>query len=171
MFMIDYVTPEKAEGSIEKIYSFFPEGIPVPDSLQLYSASPRYLERQWAAVGDLMADDAYDQGLLAALRYIGASTACFGYCSQFNKQMLNSMGLTEEEVDALATNPSAAFEEKDAALITFVAKSTANPDDVTQADIEAVRNQGWTDQQVFETTAYAAQMATVGIVFRTFSNK
>lgn len=171
MFMIDYSTPEQAEGAVKKVYSMFPEGVPVPDPLQLYSASPRYLVKQMAVIGDFMGDDAYDNGFLAALRYLGASATCFDSCSQFNRQMLNSMGLTESEIDALATDPSKAFDEKEAVMLAFVAKSITTPDNVVKSDVESVRAQGWTDQQIFECTVYAAQMATVGIAFRTFKEK
>lgn len=171
MFMINYVTPEKAEGAVKKIYSIFPPEVGVPEPLQLYSASPKYLVKQMAVVSDFMQNDAYDPSLLAAMRYIGASTACFGYCTTFNKQMLESMGLSAEEIEKLGTDPTQAFEGKDAALLTLIAKAIADPDSVSKADIDLAREQGWTDEQVFETTAYAAQMATLGIVFRTFSEK
>ncbi|MCJ2164197.1 MULTISPECIES: hypothetical protein [unclassified Pseudodesulfovibrio] len=171
MFMIDYVTPDKAEGAVKAIYSIFPAEMPVPDPIQLFSASPRYLTKQMEIAGALMQDDAFESSLLAALRYIGASTACFGFCTEFNKGMLTSMGLTEEEINALASEPSKAFEEKDAALLSFVAKSISTPDAVNQADIDATRKAGWSDQHIFEATAYAAQMATLGIVFRTFAAK
>lgn len=171
MFMINYVTPEQAEGAVKKVYSMFPEGVPVPEPLQLYSASPRYLLKQMAVIGDFMQDDAYDHGFLAAMRYIGASTACFGACTTFNRDLLLAMGLTEEDIAHLGSNPAKSFDEKEAAMLTLVSKSTADPDSVTQADIDLVRAQGWTDQQIFEVTAYAAQMATIGIVFRTFAKK
>lgn len=171
MFMLDYITPEKAEGDIEKIYSRFPEEIPVPEPLQLYSASPRYLLKQMSIVDDLMQDEAYEPGLLAAIRYIGATKSCFGFCTVFNRQMLTSMGLTEEEVDALTTTPSKSFEAKEAAILTFVSKSISDPDAIDQEDVDRVRSQGWTDQQIFECTAYAQQMISGGNVFRTFAKK
>ena len=171
MFMIDYVKPEQAEGAVKKIYSVFPPNIPVPDPIQLYSASPHYLARQMAIAGDYQQNDAYAPELLAALRYIGASTACFGFCTTFNKGLLSSMGLSEAEIDALFTDPTKAFEPKDAALLAFAAKSVKTPDDVASADLDAVREAGWTDPQIFEATAYAAQMTVIGTLFRAFAEK
>jgi alkylhydroperoxidase family enzyme len=171
MFLIDYVKPEQAEGTVKKVYSAFPPHIPVPDPIQLYSASPRYLARQMAVAGDYKQDDAYTPELLAALRYIGASSACFGFCTTFNKGLLSSMGLSDAEIDALDTDPSKAFDPREAALLAFAAKSVKTPDAVIAADVNAVRARGWTDPQIFEATAYAAQMATIGIVFRAFAAK
>lgn len=169
MFIINSITKETATGAVKKVYSMFPEGVPVPAPLQLYSASPRYLLKQAAIISDYMKDDAYDVGLLAALRYIGASTSCFEACTRFNKDYLMRMGLTESEIESLSVNPSQSFDEKEAALLALVSKAVADPDSVNRDDIDTVCKHGWTEQQIFECTAYAAQMATVGIVFRTFS--
>lgn len=169
MFLIDYVTPKEAQGEVKEVYSMFPST--VPDSVQLFSASPRYLLKQMATAGEYLSDETFSRELMAALRFIGASTACFNFCTEFNRQMLISMGLSEAEVESLATAPSGAFEEKDAVLIAFAAKSQADPESVTKNDVDMVREAGWSDQQIFEATAYTAQMATVGIIFRTFATQ
>ena len=171
MFMIDYVTQEKADGAVKDIYASFPPEVGIPEPVLLYSASPDYLLKQMAVLKGFMDNDAYEPSLLAALRFVGASTACFGFCTDFNRNLLGKMGLKTEEIDALQTDPSKGFEPREAALIAFVSKAIATPDEVVQADIDAVRDQGWTDEQVFECTAYAAQMATLGIVYRTFARK
>jgi len=171
MFQIDYATPENATGSVAEVYAMFPKGMAVPDPIQLYSASPRYLGHQMAIMGDYMADEAYEPALLAALRYIGASSTCFGFCTEFNRKMLSSMGLSAEEIDALHTDPAKAFDEREAALLALAAKAVADPDKVSAADVDAARAQGWTDPQIFECVAYTAQMQTVGTIFRTFAEK
>ncbi|MEZ7198632.1 hypothetical protein [Pseudodesulfovibrio karagichevae] len=171
MFMIDYVKPEQAEGEVQKIYSMFTPRIPVPEPILLYSASPRYLQRHVDMIVDYMQDDAYSPELLAALRFIGASSACFGFCTLFNRKMLGDMGLSEAEIDALATDPAKAFDAKDAALLAFAAKSIKEPDNVTREDLDAVRAAGWTDQQIYEAAAYSAQMSVTGTLFRTFAEK
>ena len=171
MFMINYITPEKAEGAIKEIYGMFPKEVGVPQPLQLYSASPAYLKRQMTIIKYFTQNSSFDFPLLAALRYVGASTTCFDQCSLFNKKLLLSLGLTENEITTLGIVPSETFEDKDAALITLAAKAVNNPDSVTKEDLDAASAHGWSDQEVFEGVAYAAQMSTVGIVFRTFANK
>ena len=171
MFMIDYVTQEKAEGAVKDIYGSFPPEVGVPAPVLLYSASQDYLLKQMAVLKGFMDNDAYDPPLLAALRFVGASTACFGFCTDFNRNLLGKMGLKAEEIEALRTDPSQGFDPREAALIGFVSKAVTSPDEVVQADIDAVRGQGWTDEQIFECTAYAAQMATLGIAYRAFARK
>ena len=171
MFMIDYVSKEKATGAVKDIYASFPPEVGIPAPVLLYSASPDYLLKQMAVLKGYMDNEAYTPPLLAALRFVGASTACFGFCTDFNRNLLGKMGLKEEEIDALRTDPSQGFDPKEAALIAFVSKAITTPDEVVQADIDTARNQGWTDEQIFECTAYAAQMTTLGIVYRTFARK
>ncbi len=171
MFMIDYVTPGKAKDDVKDIYALFPPETGVPTPLQLYSASPKYLVKQMAITRDYLENNAYEFSLLAALRYVGASTGCFKTCIDYNGKMLMDMGLSEEQLAGLLSNPQAAFKSKDAAMIAFTAKAVADPDSVTRSDIDTVRAQGWTDEQIFECTAYAAQMTTVGTVYRTFAQK
>ena len=169
MFQIDYAKPGKAEGSVAETYALFPKGVPAP--IQLFSASPRYLERELAVIGDFMGDDAYEPAFLAALRYIGASVSCFGACTGFNRDLLASMGLSQEEIEALHTDPAKAFDEREAALLALAAKAVADPDAVTPADIDPARALGWTDRQIFECVTYAARLSTVGIVYRAFASK
>ncbi|CCH47258.1 carboxymuconolactone decarboxylase family protein [Pseudodesulfovibrio piezophilus] len=169
MFLIDYITPEKAEGKIKEIYSMIPTGRPVPEPMQLYSASPRYLEKQMEILQTIMKDGEYEPELLAAMRYIGSINTCFGYCATYNKDILGSMGLSEEEIDALITDPYQAFEAKEASLLALISKAMTKPESVCSADINTAREHGWTDSQIFESTAYAAQMATLGIVVGAFS--
>ena len=45
------------------------------------------------------------------------------------------------------------------------------PDKVVPADIDAAKKQGWTDKEIFECTAYTAQMKTLGTVYRAFERK
>lgn len=171
MFMIKYVTPEKAEGSVKAIYDIFPEEVGVPHPLQLYSASPVYLKKQMGIAKHYMSNDNFEPAFLAALRFVGASTTCFGYCTEFNKGMLKSLGLSDTEIETLGSTPTDSFGEKEAALIAFTAKAIRAPDTVIKADIDRVRDTGWTDQEIFEATTYTAQMSTIGIVFRAFAKK
>lgn len=171
MFLIDYVIPEKATGAVKDVYSVFPTEVGIPAPVQLYSASEDYLLIQMGLIKTLKNNDAYEPALLAALRFMGASENCFGFCTMYNRDMLKKMGLSDNDVDDLGSDPSQAFEPKEAAMITLVTKAITTPDKVVQSDIDAARTQGWTDKEIFECTAYAAQMKTLGTIYRAFSKK
>lgn len=170
MFMIDYVTPEKAEGVVAEVYSFFPKTMGVPDSVQIASASPGLLKSQGETIKYFSAgQDELSFHLLAAIRFVAATHFCHDYCVMLNSGMLKSAGLSEAEVNGLKENPSAGFEEKEAALLAFVAKALDAPASIGQADIETLRELGWSDRAMFDAVAQAGQMAWASLVFRTFS--
>ena len=169
MFTIKYVRPDDASGKVATVYDAFPAKVGVPAPVQLYSASEPYLLHQMGFLKRFMANERFEPALLAALRYLGASVSCFDYCTGFNAALLKQLGLSEAELEGLAGEPEQAFDAHNAALVRFVAKAVREPDAVTEADVDAARAAGWSDQEIFEATAYAAQMATVGIVFRAFA--
>jgi alkylhydroperoxidase family enzyme len=65
---------------------------------------------------------------------------------------LRSQGVSQEIVDAIGTGrlDSVKLEAKDAALLLFVRHMTLTPADVKDADVEAMRAAGWTDEQIWE---------------------
>ena len=170
MFKINYIQPEEAQGKVKEIYEMFPD-LAVPAPLQLYSASPAYLEKQMDIISCIMSNDSFSFPLLTALRVVGASSTCFEYCTEFNTKILASLGLTDDDIQNIGEIHSDVFEEKEAAMINFVYKAINDPDNITKKDLDKVRSLEWTDPEIFEATAYAAQMSTVGIVFRTFTSE
>lgn len=171
MFLIDYITPDKATGVTAEAYAQFSKLPEPPHTVQLYSASEEYLSRTMSLMHYHAAQEPFSFALLAALRYVGAARGCNDYCTVYNRQLLASMGLTEEELDALGTDSAKALEDKEAALVNFVGKALDSPDAVSRADLDTVRAQGWTDRQMFESVAYAAQLGVIGTLFDTFRKK
>lgn len=168
MFLIDYVAPEKAKGTVKDIYAMFPENIGVPESIQIFSANPVLLERQAESIKYFMGQEALSYPLLAAIRFVAAKDFGHPYCTELNKKMLLAAGLSEEEVNKLGDDPSIGFDENEAALLTFVLKSIKEPDATNQKDIDALRNLGWSDTSIFDAMAQATQMAAAGVLYRTF---
>lgn len=171
MFLIEHIPPDKATGVTAAAYAVFSKLPEPPHSVQLYSASEEYLSRLMSLMQYHAAQEDFSFPLLAALRYVGAARGCFDYCTVYNRQLLASMGMTDEELDALGTDSAKAMDAKEAALVDFVGKALDSPEAVSKKDLDAVRDQGWTDRQVFESVAYAAQLGVIGTLFNTFSEK
>jgi alkylhydroperoxidase family enzyme len=70
-------------------------------------------------------------------------------------------GANQEVVDAVAQGKidPARLEEKDRALLTYVELLTLRPAQVRDADVEKLRQAGWTDEQIFEATFDTALFA------------
>jgi uncharacterized peroxidase-related enzyme len=67
---------------------------------------------------------------------------------------LRAQGASDELVDAIGTGnlESAKIEPRDRALLTFVKKLTLSPAEMTDADVQAMRDAGFTDEQIWEAT-------------------
>lgn len=170
MFLIDYVTPEKAEGAVADVYNIFPPEMGVPDSLQVISASPALLEAQGNIIKYFMGgQEELGFHLLAAIRFMAASHYCHDYCTMLNAKMLQAAGLSEEEVNRLSNDPSTGFEEKEAALLAFVIKALDTPEAIGEDDIATLRELGWSDNAIFDAVGQAGQMASASLAFRTFT--
>lgn len=169
MFLIDYVTPKKAEGTVAELYSMFPKGMGVPDSFQVISASPKLLECQGEVIKYFMGEqDELSFHLLAAIRLIAAGHYCHDYCVMLNANMLKAAGLSEEEVYSLKEDPKTGFDENEAALLAFVTKGLEAPESVGEDDVDSLRKLGWSDTAIFDAIAQAGQMASASLAFRTF---
>jgi len=168
MFLIDYVEPEKAEGKIAETYGMFPKRIGVPASLQVFSASPGLLERQSEIIKYFFRHPNMEFQVLAAIRFLGASHFKHEYCVGLNSRILKMAGVKEDELTQLADNPACVFEEKEAALLTFVIKSLKDPSAIGVSEVQEARNAGWTDTDLFDAMAQAAQMSAAGIIYKTF---
>lgn len=64
-------------------------------------------------------------------------------------------------VDAVASGKpdTAKLSEKDRALLVYVEKLTLHPSEVQDADADALRRAGWTDEQIFEASFDTALFA------------
>ncbi|WP_319467490.1 hypothetical protein [uncultured Pseudodesulfovibrio sp.] len=167
--MIDYVPPEKAKGDIAEVYKTFPESIGVPAPVQQFSASPTLLKRKVEELKYFMSHDEMEPALLAAIRYLAAHHYGHSYCINLNAKLLMAMGLEKHELDQLAKSPEAVFEVREATLLNFVTQSLNSPDDIGQEDIDALREQAWSDTAIFDAMAQAVNIGGSGTLFRTFS--
>lgn len=70
---------------------------------------------------------------------------------------LRRLGANQGFVDAIGTDNikntrEVVFSAKDLALLKFAKLLTLNPAETRDADVQAMRDAGWTDEQIWETT-------------------
>lgn len=170
MFLLHTVRPEEAQGKVAEIYGAFPKEIGVPLALQLMSASPGYLERQFDVIRHFMSHPNLGFQLLAAIRYVVAAKVGHKACEDLNGGLLLRMGMTPEELAALLSDPAKSpLEEREAALFAFVLRAFEEPASVTAADVEALRGLGYADSDVFDALAHAAGMQAGSVMYKAFA--
>jgi hypothetical protein len=170
MFMLEHVKPEKAEGKTAEAYSIFPPGFPVPEPLVLMSASPGLMQIQSQVIRHYMTHDKLDMGLLALIRYLVACEYDYPFCIDFNAGVLKMAGgFSEEDLQRLRANPEEApLEDSQKALLAFVLKVVKKPEKVEKADIEGLREMGWSDRDIFDAAYHGTSMIGASKLYKAF---
>jgi alkylhydroperoxidase family enzyme len=172
MFLLNYVSPEKASSPIDEIYKAFPKEIGPPHPLQLMSASPEFLKCQFEILKYYTNNQRLSFLLLTAIRYMAANDCDYEYCIKFNKKILMAAGANKKELEAIiGDQDNAPLEDNERAMLKFVAKAIKTPDAVQEIDVEALRNLGWKDSDILDAVAHGAYMKGHSTLMRAFINK
>lgn len=171
MALIQTVAMEDAEGKVKEVYDQLMETARViPRPMQMMSASPDLLAIQIQSLGHYFQHPTLGFALLAHIRLLVAHHFKYPYCVEFNSSLLQMLtDITDEQLDAVKADPAAApLDERDNAMLLFVMKSVTMPDDVEQADVDALKKIGWTEKDIFEAAHHGADMIRHGTLFKAF---
>jgi hypothetical protein len=168
MFILKHVKPEEATGKVAEAYGVLPPGMPVPDPLVMMSASPDLALLQSNIMRYFIGQEKLDMGLLATIRYLVAAEYNYPWCLNFNAHLLQMAGgMSPAELEKMRANPeSAPLEEFQKELVLFVLKALKTPEKVTQAEVEKLRQLGWTDQNIFDAVYHGATMVAMSYMFK-----
>ena len=149
-FLLNTVSPEKAEGEIKAVYDTMIENIGiVPKPIEMSSVSPFFFKSFTDSIGYFSSHSNLDFTLLAMIRMLSAESCANGFCIEFNGAMLKKQGMTNDEIAETINDPSKApLPEKDKALLLLVLKAVKIPEEVTQEEVDALYSFGWTDRDI-----------------------
>ncbi len=170
MALITTVSPEKAEGQIAQAYKPFLDTIGVvPKPLEMMSSSPVLLKLQAEPIGYFMQPPPLGLPLLTFIRLLVAVEYDYEFCIGFNSGLLESQGISADQLSSAKTDPSQApLEEKDKAMLLFVLKAVKNPEAVEQNDVDGLRELGWNDKDIFDAVAHGMGMIGPSKMFKAF---
>ncbi len=141
----------------------------VPDGLRLYSISPPLLENFVSTMGYFRTHSVLRQELLAMIRYLASANAGCQFCIDLNEGFLVSMGIDLDDIRAARNDPqNAPLEANEKLLLKLALNSLDDPDSVSQTDMDAAHQQGWTDRDIFDSIAIAANNRAFNIMLKTF---
>ncbi len=171
MPLLKTVSPETASGELAALYDQMKTAFGgVPNALSIWSESPLLLKQQFEFIGYYMQHPRLSGALLATIRLlVSVDTQCI-YCVEFNAGMLiNMMGWTPEQVAATKTDPSAAklsLREKN--LLIWVLNTVKDANKVTADELDTLRDQDWSDQDILEALNHGARMVAGDIILNAF---
>ena len=170
--LITTVKPENATGELSELYGKI-EAMRgrVSNSAQIFSASPELIKQQMSFIEYYMVKQkSLSMALLACIRTLISDKNCCQYCIDLNSAMLiNMLGWTPKEVEAMRANPSdAKLDDKEKAMLLFVLKAVRTPHDVEAKDVQTLRDLGYSDGEVLDATNHGARMSALDIIFDAF---
>ncbi|HZT44721.1 MAG TPA: peroxidase-related enzyme [Gaiellaceae bacterium] len=130
----------------------------VPNVLRAFALRPAHLLAWWAYYDELLRGDS---GLTKAQRemiavVVSATNRCH-YCVVSHTAALRKLTEDPVLVDQLATGYKyAPLDERDRAMLDFAVKLTEASDRCGDEDVEALREAGWSDEEIMDIAEVAA---------------
>jgi alkylhydroperoxidase family enzyme len=170
MALLQLTPPQTAQGELAELYEQITQAFGgVPEGLQLFGVSPALLRSQWQNLQYFGQHPRISANFFALLRYILSEEGHCSFCIGFNEALLLNAGFSKEVISAARANPAQGpLSAPENALLDYTLKAIHNPHSVGEADITALRAQGWSDQDLFDAVAHGAQHQAIDILFETF---
>ena len=130
----------------------------VPNVLRVFALRPQHLLRWWSYYDELLRGES---GLTKAQReliavVVSVTNRCH-YCIVSHSAALRKLTGNPELADQVAADYTAAeLEPRERAMLDFAVKLTEASADCTDADVDALRDAGWTDEDIFDIAQVAA---------------
>ena len=169
-FYIKHIKREDANGPIAEIYKNFPPEIMIPGPVLIKSIVPELAGINASELGYFV--KAKLAKVFTAIRYILAVKVNSAYCTNVNGTLLKGMGFNDEMLSSLVKDEtSSAFTAKENVLIPFAVKATMQPESINKDDINKVKSEGWTDEEMLQAVTNAIDSVAGINVFKVFQVK
>lgn len=170
MALIKTVNKEEATGTIKEGYEMFEKIIGlIPKPFELLSASPGLFSVQLQRNRYFGKHPRLGFALLAHIRYLASRSIGNTYCIDFNKLLLNRLGVTDDLLAKMEQDPSQSMlEEHENAMLSFVVNAMKNPGTTTAEELEKLRELGWEDGDMVDALAQGVGMIDIAILMKTF---
>jgi len=155
MFRIDSITEAAAEGNVKKVYDALKDSLGIaPNVFKVLSLWPEGLELYVAMFkGTMLADTKLTRALKEMIASIVSKINQCNYCLGHHKNFMNQYGVSPTVADQILNDlQSADISEAEKKLLAYVEKVTRNAYKVTDADVEDLKEIGWSHEEILEVT-------------------
>jgi len=153
---------EQAGPDVKPTYDFLAQNWGfVPNYFQALGNYPEWLKDQVNLFSHVMFQEtALPRAVKEQVALVVSGLNLSNYCLAAHLEILGRMGIDKSLSRKLALNyESAAVDPKVMELFHFAAKLTKAPADMEKADVDRLRNAGWSEDQVLETVLVASLYA------------
>lgn len=161
---------ETCEGEVRELLSGVKQAFGfIPNATRLLAVSPHVLASELNAIDYFQRHPDLSPALLAMIRLLVSHQADCRYCIDMNSAMLIQAGFSLEAIQSARDNPATApLPPREKALLLFVLSAVKEPRSTTASDLQGLRDQGWSDQAIFDALYQGAHMLTIDTLFETF---
>jgi uncharacterized peroxidase-related enzyme len=158
MSFVSLVTEEQADEQVKQRYQEIRKKVGfLPNYYQAISRSLRLLDGQLLIGSAIMDDGVLPKTIKEQIGVMVSGLNTSSYCVAIHMEFLRQLGVEKAMARKLAIDyPSAAVGDKTQALLRFADKLTRRTEEIEEADIEAVRQAGWAEAEIFETVLTVA---------------
>ncbi len=155
---IDTAAPSGEQDWVDRIIGPYAEMLGrVPGGLRMLSVSPPLLEHYAGTIGYYMDHPRLSQPLTAFIRYLVSWRGDCAYCVDLNEAFLMNAGLDLETIRAARDDPDRApLPDREKALLRLAVEAVDMPQAVTAERLDALRDEDWTDRDIFDAVWHAA---------------
>lgn len=156
MPFIETIAVEQATGEVHAMYERAQANLGyVPNYAKLFSQRPAAMSAWGQLLGTVrehMDSRQYELATLAAAGSLRSS-----YCSLAHANILGRQFYSIEQVTAIVTDyAGAGLAPAEVTMMEFAAQIARDASAITQADIQELREHGWSDAEIFDIAAVAA---------------
>lgn len=171
MFLIPPKSQETTDEPFKTYFEAFTlSGLPVPLPLQLMSADAAIFDAFTGFLNCYVDHPVLSRPLCAAIRYHTAYRSNFSACIEFNRTLLEKLGLADDIESLGAEHPTAAaLSPEEQSILTFVADALWRPDTVDKARINAFNTDGVSGETLLQAVVHGALLLMSGPLVAAFS--
>lgn len=149
-----YIEPvqEPTDERVKRVFAEIEarEGM-VPNLYRAYANNPQVLEHNWARVRSLMYEGQLAPRLKQSIAYVVSWDNACRYCLVFHGQQLRELGVTSDQIDAMARREHyAVLENKEAALLHLARSANRDPHGTRVEMVDGARHAGASEMEIVE---------------------
>ena len=155
MFRIDSIPEAKAEGRVKKVYDELKDSLGmVPNVFKALSLWSKGLELYVEMFkGMMFADTKLTRGVKEMIAATVSRVNQCDYCLNHHTNFMTLYGISPAVSEQIVSDPqSADISEAEKRLLAYVEKVTRHACQVTDADVDGLKEIGWAHEEILEAT-------------------
>ena len=170
--LLDPTPPAAEQPRVDKVFAMAEEMLGfVPAGMRLYGISPPLLETFAGTVGYFRGGTQLSGPLTAMIRYLVSERVGCRFCIDLNETFLAGMGADLDAVRAARDDLGKAplQDERERPLLALALAAVSDPDSDKSAMVDAAREAGWADRDIFDAVLQAASNRAFNFVLKAFN--